>query len=356
MKNRVILAVMTLGLLLGSCSDDDDNVRIIAPNAGTITGGPFTFIVDGMPDFVSGIATDPNAVGTNRSFLVTDNLGTILGIPPTNEALQGVNFDDAGVGDCLIWYLRYENGIQNLEQGENANDLQGSFDLSNSILVTRNGAPDAGVLSGGPFEFTVDGTPDTVSGITTDANAVGSNSTFVITDLDLNILGTPGDINALEGVNFEDAGRGVCLVWYLRYENNTNLSEVTNVADLTGSFSLSNSIRVERGPNADALVGGPFTFTVDGTPDMVSGISFVNPNNRVGINATWVITDDTGLILGTPPTIDAVEGVDFDAAGVGVCLIWYLRYENDTNIATVTNANDFTGTFHLSNSITVTRN
>ena len=356
MIKKMFLAVLALGVITMSCSDDDDAIQAIVPNAGTLNGGPFTFIVDGTPDFVSGITTDPNAVGTNSTFVVTDDLGNILGLPPTNEALQGVDFDGAGVGTCLIWYLRYENGIQGLEVGANANDLEGNFDLSNSIIVERLGQPNAGVLSGGPFNFIVDGVADNVSGITTDPNAVGTNRTFVITDLDLNILGAPGDLTALEGVNFDGAGRGVCLIWYLRYEDDTNIATVTNAADLTGTFSLSNSIRVERGPNADVLTGGPFTFTVDGTPDMVSGIGFENPDNRVGTNATWVITDDNGMILGTPPTLEAVEGIDFDGAGVGVCLIWYLRYENDTNIATVTNANDLTGTFHLSNSITVTRN
>ena len=225
-----------------------------------------------------------------------------------------------------------------------------SDDDSNIII------PNAGNLSGGPFSFTVDGTADMVSGVSTDPSAVGTNRTFVITDLDNNILGAPPTIEALEGVNFEDAGRGVCLIWYLRYENDTNIDTATNANDLTGSFSLSNSIRVERGPNADTILGGPFTFDVDGMPDMVSGISFENPDNRIGTNATWVVTDDLGNILGAPPTLSALEGVNFDDAGTGVCLIWYLRYENDTNIATATNANDLTGTFHLSNSITVTRN
>ncbi len=352
----MFLAVLALSVFATSCSDDDDSVSPIVPNAGTITGGPFTFIVDGNSDFVSGITTDSNAIGTNRSFVVTDMQGAILGLPPTNEALQGVDFDGAGVGTCLIWYLRYENGLLGKEVGLNINDLSGSFDLSNSITVNRLGAPNAGVLSGGPFNFVFDGTPDFVSGITTDSNAIGTNSTFVITDINLNILGAPATLEMLEGVNFEGAGRGVCLVWYLRYEDDTNLDTATNANDLTGTFNLSNSIRVERGPNADALIGGPFSFTVDGTPDMVSGIAFENPDNRVGTNSTWIITDDTGMILGTPPTLDAVEGVDFDGAGVGTCLIWYLRYENDTNINTVTNANELTGTFHLSNSITVARN
>ncbi|WP_299225909.1 hypothetical protein [uncultured Psychroserpens sp.] len=359
MIKKMFLAVLVLSFVATSCSNDDDSStppQAIVPNAGVLSGGPFTFIVDGTPDFVNGITTDPDAVGSNRRFVVTDDLGNILGLPPTIQDLEGVDFDGAGVGTCLIWYLRYEDGLQGLEMGQNANDLQGSFDLSNSITVNRLGQPDAGTLIGGPFNFIVDGTPDMVSGISTAPNAVGTNRTFVITDIDLNILGTPGDLTALEGVDFDGAGRGVCLIWYLRYEDDTNIATVTNAADLTGTFSLSNSIRVERGPNADVLTGGPFTFTVDGTPDMVSGIGFENPDNRVGTNAIWIITDDTGMILGTPPTLAAVEGVDFDGAGVGVCLIWYLRYENDTNISTVTNANNLTGTFHLSNSITVTRN
>jgi hypothetical protein len=330
--------------------------RLGAPDAGVLSGGPFTFVVDGTADFVTGVSTDPNAIGSNRTFVITDDQGTILGLPQTNDALQGVDFDGAGVGTCLIWYLRFEDGLQGAEVGLNANDLEGSFDLSNSITVNRLGAPDAGVLSGGPFNFVVDGAADFVTGVSTDPNAVGTNRTFVITDLNLNILGAPGTLEMLEGVNFDGAGRGVCLLWYLRYENDTNIDTVTNAADLTGSFSLSNSIRIERGPNAGVLTGGPFEFVVDGTPDMVSGIAFENEENRVGTNATWVITDDNGLILGTPPTLTAVEGVDFDGAGSGTCLIWYLRYENDTNISTVTNANNLTGTYHLSNAITVTRN
>jgi len=137
MIKKMFLAVLALGFMT-SCSNDDDAVQAIVPNAGTITGGPFTFIVDGTSDFVSGIDTDPNAVGTNRTFVVTDDLGNILGLPPTNEALQGVDFDGAGVGTCLIWYLRFEDGLTGAAMGMNASDLDGCFDLSNSITVTRN--------------------------------------------------------------------------------------------------------------------------------------------------------------------------------------------------------------------------
>nr|WP_321236706.1 hypothetical protein [uncultured Psychroserpens sp.] len=356
MIKKMFLVVLALGLMT-SCSDDDDSVQAIVPNAGTITGGPFTFIVDGMPDFVSGIATDPNAVGTNRTFVITDDQGNILGLPPTNEALQGVDFDGAGVGTCLIWYLRYEDDLTGAEMGMNANDLAGTFDLSNSITVNRLGAPDAGMITGGPFTFCVDGTVDNVSGIMTDPNAVGTNRTFVITDDMGNILGLPPTMEALEGVDFDGAGAGVCLIWYLRYEDDLTGAEMgMNANDLGGTFDLSNSITVTRNqPDAGTLSGGPFTFTVDGTVDNVSGIT-TDPN-AVGTNSTFVITDDMGNILGLPPTMTALEGVDFDGAGVGTCLIWYLRYEDGLTGAEMgMNASNLGGCFSLSNSITVTRN
>jgi hypothetical protein len=140
LKNNVMKKLL-LGLcslaLLWSCSNDDDNTTTTAPNAGTITGGPFTFLVDGTPDMVSGISTDPNATGTNRSFVITDENGVILGLPPTMADLEAVDFDGAGAGVCLIWYLRFEDGLEGAAMGENAADLSGCFSLSNSITVTR---------------------------------------------------------------------------------------------------------------------------------------------------------------------------------------------------------------------------
>ena len=68
--------------------------------------------------------------------------------------------------------------------------------------------------------------------------------------------------------------------------------------------------------NGGTLNGGPYNFTVDGTPDFVSGITL---SGKRGSNSGWIVTDDRGNILGLPPT---PEVVDFDAAGVGVCYIY----------------------------------
>ncbi|MFS4469459.1 hypothetical protein [Maribacter sp. 2210JD10-5] len=358
-KFNLILTLLCL-LILASCTDDADAVaETTVPASGTIAGGPFVFCVDGTVDNVSGITLDASeSTGTNSTWVITDDAGKILGLPPTLEVVNGVDFDEAGPGICFIWYLRYEDDLVGLEVDANTSDFTGTFDLSNSIEVTRNETA-AGVLSGGPYEFTVDGKPDFVTEISLDSeNAKGTNSTFVITDDELNILGLPPTLDAVKEVDFDKAGAGVCLIWYLRFEDGLEGAEMgENAGDLEGCFSLSNSIQVTRldAANAGTIVGGPYSFCVDGEADFVTDIT-LDSTNASGSLSSWVITDDQGLILGLPPTLEAVKGVDFDEAGAGTCLIWYLRYEEGlTGLTAGQNANDLQGNFSLSNSITVDR-
>ncbi len=355
------------GLEMGSNLDDLTGqfdlsnfieVDRIALNAGELSGGPYEFVVDGSPDMVSGITLDDtNLNGANQTYVITDDSRNILGIPPTLEAVEGVDFDGAGVGRCYIYHLTYSTGLGGLEMGNNLDDLTGQFGLSNFIVVDRL-ALNAGVLNGGPYMFAVDGTPDRVSGITLDDTDLnGSNQGYIITDDALNILGLPPTLEAVEGVDFDAAGIGLCLIWHITYEDGImGLEAGQNAGDLSGYFALSNAIRVYRNPNAGTISGGPFTFDVDGTPDMVSGI-LLDSSNATGTNRTWVITDDQNNILGLPPTLADVEGVDFDAAGPGVCFIWYMRYEDGlTGLAAGNNVADLEGLYGLSNSIMVTRN
>ena len=327
-----------------------------APHAGEIVGGPFAFCVDGTPDMVSGLSLEGDRVGSMSSWVITDDTGKILGLPPTLDAVEGVNFDGAGAGTCLIWYLRYEEGLVGLAPDLNANNLQGNFDLSNAVEVVRT-KTDGGTLTGGPYYFTVDGTPDMVSGIALTGSRSGANSTWMITDESGKILGLPPSLTAVEGVNFDGAGAGTCFIYHVRYEDGiVGLEADGNRDALEGCFDLSNAVKVVRSaaPHAGEIVGGPFAFCVDGTPDMVSGLSL--EGDRVGSMSSWVITDDTGKILGLPPTLDAVEGVNFDGAGAGTCLIWYLRYEEGlVGLAPDLNANNLQGNFDLSNAVEVVR-
>ncbi len=360
MKNlKSLLMLLGVGVLLVSCKGETDDDNPIVLDAGVLSGGPFTFTVDGIPDMVSGITLDANAiVGSNRGYVITDDAGTILGLPPTLEAVEGVDFDEAGAGICLIWHIVYEDGLQGLEVGSNTSGLSGQYDLSNSLTVTRNGL-NAGVLTGGPYEFIVDGAPDMVSAIALDdALLTGDTQTYVITDDAKNILGIPPTLEAVMGVDFDGAGVGSCYIFHLTYSGElSGLEGGQNLNDLSGNFALSNFVVVNRnGLNAGVLSGGPYNFVVDGTPDMVSAIA-LDASELTGDAQTYVITDDAKNILGIPPTLEAVKGVDFDGAGVGSCYIFHLTYSGElSGLEGGQNLNDLSGNFALSNFVVVNRN
>ncbi|MEM6380051.1 MAG: T9SS type A sorting domain-containing protein, partial [Bacteroidota bacterium] len=154
------------------------------------------------------------------------------------------NFEGAGPGTCLIWYLRYDGEITGLQMGANANNLEGCFSLSNEIEVIRTAEGDCqangGELFGGPFEFTVgDGIADMLDpGAITLANSQGS-SQWIVTDDNGVILGLPPMPSA---VDFDDAGVGLCLVWHLSFEGEVEGLEVdANIDNITGCISLSNN-------------------------------------------------------------------------------------------------------------------
>ncbi|UZO80494.1 T9SS type A sorting domain-containing protein [Aquimarina sp. ERC-38] len=333
-----------------------------ALSGGTITGGPFDFIVDGTADMIpEGSITLEGAIGDNMSYVITDADLNILGLPPTIEALEGVNFDEAGVGVCLIWHISHDGTLTGAAMGENVSNLSGNFALSNSITVVRSTTDEVvgGTLVGGPYEFVVgDGVPSMIpAGSLTLEGAVGDFSGYIITDDRAEILGLPPTIEALEGVNFDDAGTGTCLIFHISHDGSLNNAEMgVRLGDLEGNFSISEPVRVFRKTvNGGTITGGPFEFTVDGTADMIPAGS-ITLDGAVGPNMSYVITDADLNILGLPPTIEALEGVNFDEAGAGVCLIWHISHDGSLEGAAVGgDASTLMGNFDLSNSITVIR-
>lgn len=246
-KLKSITFYLLSALFIVSCSNDDDNQNI--PNAGVLSGGPFSFTIDGMPDMVSGVTLNTsNLSGDFQTFVITDANKNILGLPPTLAALEGVDFDGAGEGSCYIYHISYNAGLTSLVAGTNLDNLAGTFNLSNFLTVNRNSL-NAGVLSGGPYNFTVgDGIPDLATNLMLDASQLnGTNQSFIVTDADLNILGLPPTIEAARTVNFDGAPVGVCLIWHITYENGiTGLTMGSNANNLDGFFALSNSITVNR--------------------------------------------------------------------------------------------------------------
>lgn len=288
--------------------------------------------------------------GDNSGWVITDPNGNILGLPPGPP----FDLDGAGAGTCLIWHISYADGLEGVAVGANTADLQGCFSLSNPITVSRYVAE--GELDGGKIttssETTIcsgDGSPDFV--FVTVEESAGTNSAWVITDEDANILALP------EGppFNFEEAGAGVCLIWHLSYENGLVGAEVgLNAGDLQGCYSLSNSIAVTR----NEINGGEILFANGSSEyticagDMIADPLDVTLSGDVGENSSWIITDEDFNILGLPPG----PPFDLEGAGAGVCLIWHAS-SNGTleGVEVGMNALDINGCLSLSNAITVTR-
>ncbi|MEM7163590.1 MAG: T9SS type A sorting domain-containing protein [Bacteroidota bacterium] len=347
MKNRILLFLLVCGFATSSVAQVD---------GGTLSGGPFDFCVgNGGEDMIAEGDIDLSGeMGSNFQWVITDDMGNILGLPGNYDE---VNFDGAGSGTCLVWHLAYEDGLQGLEAGNNANtDLMGTFDLSNPISVERN-EQNGGSLDGGPFSFCVgDGQGDFLSpdGLFLSGNA-GTNSQWVVTDDQGEILGLPASFT---DVDFDTAPPGTCLVWHLSYDDGLIGLEVGNNAstDLVGCFGLSNPAEVQRfGPNGGVLTGGPFEFCVgDGEADNIP-LGEITLTESEGPLFQWVVTDEQGFILGLPPSY---EDVDFDGAGEGTCLVWHLSFAEGLIGAEVgNNANsDLFGCFSLSNPVEVIRN
>jgi hypothetical protein len=87
-------------------------------------------------------------VGTNFTFVVTDDQNNILAVPDNNT----VDFSDAGPGICRVWGLAYEGNII-AEAGDNAGEVDLADDCfslsSNFVTVTRV----EGLQGGNPTTF-----------------------------------------------------------------------------------------------------------------------------------------------------------------------------------------------------------
>ncbi|WP_306643600.1 T9SS type A sorting domain-containing protein [Sanyastnella coralliicola] len=322
---------------------------------GTISTEDETTIcaLDGEADPIN--VTLEGAEGSNFAWVITDDLGNILDLPANGP----FDFDGAGEGVCLIWHLSFEDGLEGAEVGMNANDLEGCYSLSNPITVTRlvgdqcDCEAEGGTISTeDPTEICAgDGVADPIN--VTLEGASGSNSAWVITDDQGNILALP----AGSPFNLEGAGGGVCLIWHLSFEDGLVGAEVgMNANDLEGCYSLSNAITVTR----NGVAGGTLsTINDDNTFEICAGDGVADPidvtlEGAEGQNSQYVITDDLGNILALP---EGAGPFDLEGAGGGTCLIWHLSFEDGLEGAEVgMNANDLEGCYSLSNPVTVIRN
>ena len=88
---------------------EENPAEMCEVNTGDITledGNTSTSIcVDGNPDPLE-VVTSGGTEGTERGWIITDDAGNILALPPAPP----FDLDGAGPGVCQIWYVRYDAG------------------------------------------------------------------------------------------------------------------------------------------------------------------------------------------------------------------------------------------------------
>jgi|GEM_PF-598828 len=218
---------------------------------------------DGGDNRVS-IALDGTASGDNLAFAITNSQGTIIDLPSGNGPF---NFSNFGSGTFLIWYVSFADVATGIAIGNGADNIRGCFSISNPVTVIRERV-EGGILSlvDGGTDLTIcagDGVSDAFNVTLTDT--VGSNFTYVVTDGDGIVLGTPAN----QPFDLEGAGGGACNIYALT--SSSDFSGVTvggDIADFTGCFSLSNPITVLRLTGDDCNGANEFTANLSGLNEL----------------------------------------------------------------------------------------
>ncbi len=350
---------------LGGCFSLSNSIRItrltgddcpadacvVSGGSLSTTSGTSDIVLCGGDSGLSPISIDlTGEVGSRNAWVITDSLGVIIGFPLAPP------FDLSGAREGVynIWHLSYDGNITGASLGANAGDIEGCFSLSNPLIVRRVDVSASTIAFSDSSESPVtlcvgDGSSNLIDIVSTEGD--GPLQSWVITDTAGVIL----DIPTTLPLDFANVSGGTCLIWQVSHADDLSGAVVgANANDLSGCFALSNPLTVIRnvvagGTLATDIGGNDITICVgDDEADVLS----LSLTNNEGASGSYVITDTTGMILELSADLDQ----DFDNTEVGVCLIWYISY-NDTlaGLSLGANASDLSGCFSLSNPVTLTR-
>ena len=215
-----------------ACSDGGDETPICNVDGGTISTSDRTSIcVDGIADPIN--VTVSGASGGQRGWVITDDQRNILALP----AAPPFDLDGAGPGICFIYYIRYEDGLTGLATGQNLNNLQGCWDLSNRIEVVRQ-TPDGGTVytQSGLTEFTATAGNVRVP-VQFSTTATALSYWYIITDENDNILAFVNPTSTANPNNvvldLSGAPAGECHIWGWSYRGEGDPIPGDNISTLT---------------------------------------------------------------------------------------------------------------------------
>ena len=299
---------------------------------------------DGKADNIN-VSVSGGTAGTHAAWVITDENGVILDLPSGPP----FNFEGAGAGTCLIWYLIHDGSLTGAAKGNNANtDLGGCYELSNAIAVVRNVdcGPDPCEVDGGtistddPTTICVDGVADPIN--VTVTGSKGDNALWLITDDSDIILASP----AGPPFNLDPAGPGVCKIWYVRYngditgaDEGKDIKKIEAVGD-NSCVDLSNAIVVTRNdaPSITDVSSTASDECVDGGKNGTATVTVSGGSGSYDIK--WSDGQTAATVVGLAPgsygvTVTDANGcsdeatVTVDGISSGVCIGDYVWNDSD---------------------------
>jgi len=306
---------------------------------------------DGVSDALDFIQSGGS--GTTGVYVVTDADGNIISFGSNST----IEFDRADAGTCFVWFLNYNGEVTGLTVGGNAADLNGCFALSNPVTITKNATTVAGtiIFTDGTYNQEVcsgDGVSDPLTVVTSTGS--GSGCELVITDSNGIIISLPTS----NTIDFEGAGSGVCNIYEVCTSTTGSgtglvIGDNINTSDSGMCSSISNALSVTRNtvttPTITTNTGATSISLCVG--DNSSDAFDVILSNGTS-DGVWLITDENGIIIALP----SGPPFDFDAAGTGICLLWYLNNASTaTGVVIGADVSTFGSCSGLSNPITVIR-
>ncbi|HMQ06823.1 MAG TPA: T9SS type A sorting domain-containing protein [Saprospiraceae bacterium] len=235
-----------------------------------------------------------NVRGKFSGWLITNPEGKILETAKSPPFKTG----ELGAGNFHIYHIRYETQINNATIGHFIHEIIGCYDLSNPIKLNISKV-DPAIISLNDqtteIQFCVDGQPGDPFDIIAQGGR-GESIAWIIT----NETGIILDIQSSSFFDFKNENPGVVFIYLIHYNGQLdNLKTQVNMSQLTGCFSISNPVRVNK------ITGGQCSTTsiLDQSDDeklslypnpASQKIYFNVPDRLKGMTAHVVIFDGSG--------------------------------------------------------------
>lgn len=303
-----VVGMMIDELDLLSCSAVSSNFVTVVKVGGLTNGGILTaanleiLCADGIPDPIE--VTLTGAFGTNSSWVVVSENGTILSLPFASP----FNLDPAGGGDFVIYNISYEDGLEGLNIFGSINDLRGCFDLSNPLFVTNVEAEPSEITTSQPTDICLGDGGETITFIET---SQGSGlSVWLVTDLS----GVVESFSNTGVIDFAGSGPGISLVSKVSYVGSLEGLQVgATVDDLDGCYAESNRVTITR-----TVAQAGVIRLIDGSTSAArcvgaAALQFSHSTPNPGQQYSVVLTDSNDDIIRVDPSAGTVDYSDLVA-------------------------------------------